>query len=80
MIPFDSQLLPMVFKAIGLLMQLPQDGTLDLIRQQADALIDEITSGLPAKPDGTAWTRDDITRMAADYYALSASIRARHSR
>lgn len=75
----DTAFFPMLLKAAGLLLQLPKDGTLDLIRQQADALIDEITSGLPAKPDGTAWTRDDITRMAADYYALTAAIRARHS-
>lgn len=75
----QAALITLVLRAVALLMQVRQDGSIDEIRRQAQDLIDELRSGLPAKPDGSPWTREDIERLAADHYALTAALRARHT-
>jgi hypothetical protein len=55
----------LTIQALSPLLRLIADDAFTSIRDDAKALAAKLTATLPAKPDGSAWTDDDVHAAAA---------------
>jgi hypothetical protein len=55
----------MAIQVLSPLLKLVADDSFGAIRDDAKALAAKLTATLPAKPDGSAWTDDDVHAAAA---------------
>jgi hypothetical protein len=55
----------LALQALSPLLRLIADDSFGAIRDDAKALAAKLTATLPAKPDGSAWTDDDVHAAAA---------------